>query len=97
MLVEQLEVFGQHHQLCLRDDDEVLEVVGGPNDLLHDRAFGKAELLEDFARRQVVEEDRIICMDNDLSHWCRIYHLNSDQSLLVERHLFDVRSRLFVC
>lgn len=45
-LIEQLEVLGEHHELCCCDDHEMRER-RGPLDLLDNCAFSKCELLED--------------------------------------------------
>ena len=46
LLVQQLEILCQHHELSLRDDHEILEVMGGPYDLFDDGPFGQTDFME---------------------------------------------------
>ena len=89
-MVQKLKVLGQHHELRLSDDHEVLEVTGGPHDLLDHGAFGETELVKSLSRGEIIHEDCVIRMHDDFPHGSWIDHLDPGESFLVERDLLDV-------
>ena len=89
MLVQELEVLVKHHYLCLGDDDKVAEVLG-PLDLLHVRALGQSEFLKRFLGGEIIQENRVVSTDENLSKRSWIDHINLIEPFLVQLYLFDI-------
>ena len=64
LLVDQIKVFADHHQLSFSDHNEVTEV-GSPLNLFDDSAFWQTHFVENFPSSQIIHHQTVVSMDKD--------------------------------
>jgi len=62
----------------------------GPLDLLHGRTLGQCEFLKSFLGGEIIQENRVVSTDENLSEWSWKDHINFIETFLVQLKLFDI-------
>ena len=91
LLVQELKVLCKHHDRCLSDNNKMTKILS-PLDLLHICTLSQSEFLKNFLGGEIIQENRVVSTNNDLSEWSWVDHIDLVETFLIKLKLFDIRS-----